>query len=330
MDGKENLDLSLPPQPSWEGSIKHASYLFIIKKEAKYSNKFGWSCYYRCTKFRAGCSANLILRSSSSVIEIPNGVHSCPTALIEKRKFESVSVPADGIIDLTSEMKIKIELLAVSDWKSARMLADSISEEFELLYVNQIVKSLSRDQIRRMIIRFRSEEFGNWRAMISSPPLCFSSDQDQRLFLQFDFSLNIDDEMTNIIGWANPDLIYMVKCIKSNLFIDCTFYIVPKGFKQCVVIMVYHPVTRLYLPVFYILLQSAKYEVYFHAIGAAIGQCDFMCEGISVTMDFEQGLIKAVTEQFFWLIKFYVFSIGNKLFDASYYHFTFPRMLCRY
>jgi hypothetical protein len=25
MDGKENLDLSLPPQPSWEGSIKHAS-----------------------------------------------------------------------------------------------------------------------------------------------------------------------------------------------------------------------------------------------------------------------------------------------------------------
>ena len=91
MDGKENLDLSLPPQPSWEGSIKHASYLFI-KKEAKYSNKFGWSCYYRCTKFRAGCSANLILRSSSSVIEIPNGVHSCPSALTEKRKFESVSV----------------------------------------------------------------------------------------------------------------------------------------------------------------------------------------------------------------------------------------------
>ena len=70
------------------------------------------------------------------------------------------------------------------------------------------------------------------------------------------------------------------------------------GFSQCLVIMVYHPVTKLYLPVFFILLQGKKYEVYFHAIGAAIGQYDFRLDGKSVTLDFEQGLIKAVTEQF--------------------------------
>ena len=297
MAEKGNMDPSVPPQPLWESSVVHSSYLFI-KKEAKFSNKFGWSCYYRCSKFRAGCTASLIHRDSTSTVEIPNGIHTCPIAKIEKRKLDSILVHNVGILDLTAEMKIKIELLSVTDMKPARLLAESISEDFELLYTGQIVKCLTRDQIRKLILKFRNEEFGNWRAVISSPPLCFSSDGDERLFLQFNHSLNVDDELVNFIGWANPDLIFLLRCIKSNLFIDCTFYIVPKGFSQCMIIMVYHPVTKLYLPVFFILLQSAKYEVYFHAIGAAIGQCDFMCEGLTVTLDYEQGLIKAVTEQF--------------------------------
>ena len=153
----------------------------------------------------------------------------------------------------------------------ARQLAIQISEEFEVLYANQITKSLSRDQIRRMIQRFRAEEFGNWQAVISAPPLSLASDSDERLFLQFNSSINIDDEMVRFVGWANPNLIFMAQCLDTcNLFIECTFYIVPKGFSQCLVIMVYHPVTKLYLPVFFILLQGKKYEVYFHAIGAAI------------------------------------------------------------
>ena len=118
---------------------------------------------------------------------------------------------SDGILDLTAEIKIKVELLSLTDMSPARQLAIQISEEFEVLYANQITKSLSRDQIRRMIQRFRAEEFGNWQAVISAPPLSLASDYDDRLFLQFNSSINIDDEMVRFVGWANPNLIFMAQ-----------------------------------------------------------------------------------------------------------------------
>ena len=164
-------------------------------------------------------------------------------------------------MDLTAEIRIKVELLALSDMTPARQLAIiRISNDFELLYSGQVTRSLSRNQIRKMILRFRNDTYG-W--------ICSS---------RFDF-------FDSMFGY-------------SKYFHRLHIYIVPKGFSQCLVIMVYYPVTRLYIPVFFILLQGKKYEVFFKANGAAIGQCYFRLQGRSVTLDFEQGLIKAVIEQF--------------------------------
>ena len=131
--------------------------------------------------------------------------------LLRSEKWNRFFLKADGILDLTAEIKIKVELLSLTDMSPARQLAIQISEEFEVLYANQITKSLSRDQIRRMIQRFRAEEFGNWQAVISAPPLSLASDSDDRLFLQFNSSINIDDEMVRFVGWANPNLIFMAQ-----------------------------------------------------------------------------------------------------------------------
>ena len=251
MSLKENFDPNLVTQPMWEPTIMHQNFSFH-KKEAKYSIKFGWTCYYRCSKFRHPCSAVIMHRHAAGIFEIANGIHTCAIGLVEKRKLDPVFINTTGIMDLTAEINIKIELLALTDMQPARLLAIQISEEFELLYAGQVIKSLSRDQIRKKIKRFRLEEFGNWQSVIiSSPPLCLATDTDESIFLQFNMSINIDEEMVRFVGWANPNLIFMAQCLDTaNIFIDCTFYIVPKGFSQCLIIMVFHPVTKLYLPVF--------------------------------------------------------------------------------
>ena len=103
----------------------------------------------------------------------------------------------------------------------------------------------------------------------------------------------------------------------SKYFHRLHIYIVPKGFSQCLVIMVYHhPVTRLNIPVFLSFCKVRNTRFFFNAIGAAIGQCDFRLQGRSVTLDFEQGLIKAVVEQF---SRFYASFTGNKVFVVNFY-----------
>ena len=63
--------------------------------------------------------------------------------------------------------------------------------------------------------------------------------------------------------------------------------------------MVYHPNSKLYLPIFFILLlQSKKYETYLNAIGAAISAADSNLESRSVTCNFEKALIRAICKQF--------------------------------
>ena len=107
MSLKENIDSNSLDPPIWEPSVTHLNYSFT-KKYAKYSNKFGWTCYYRCSKFRSGCDAVILHRHGAGTFEIANGNHTCPTALVEKRKMDPVFLKADGILDLTAEIKKKL------------------------------------------------------------------------------------------------------------------------------------------------------------------------------------------------------------------------------
>ena len=71
-----------------------------------------------------------------------------------------------------------------------------------------------------------------------------------RLFLQFNISINVGNKLQKIISFAHPDLINIIKGGPVHLFIDCTFKCVPKGFSQCLVIMIYDYASSLYIPVF--------------------------------------------------------------------------------
>ena len=124
------------------------------------------------------------------------------------------------------------------------------------------------------------------------------ANDDERLFLQFNTSINVGNKLQKIIGFAHPDLINIIKGGPVHLFIDCTFKCVPKGFSQCLVIMIYDYASSLYIPVFYILLQSKLEEVYSMALYLSKASTDFMMEIINGSVDFEKGLVKAIKRNF--------------------------------
>jgi hypothetical protein len=121
---------------------------------------------------------------------------------------------------------------------------------------------------------------------------------DERNFLQFNIDVIIEEKMQTIIGWAHPELIFLVKGGPTNIFIDCTFRVVPHGFTQLMIIMVYSSQYKMYAPVFFILLQSKFQATYYHALQQPINSSEWTFSASSVTCDFEKGLLGAVKEQF--------------------------------
>lgn len=129
-------------------------------------------------------------------------------------------------------------------------------------------------------------------------------------------------------GWAHPDLIRLLRYDRISLFIDGTFRCVPKPFSQLLVIMVYDAGnccyfffirqgivirfffffcsnisgTDMYVPVFYILLQSKHEWAYteaFNEVKSALrtnGQSNL--NPANIHCDFEKGLMNALADQF--------------------------------
>ena len=292
---KENIDPSLWSESIFPKSFNYELYPFY-RKEVKCTTSDGWTAYYRCCARKEQCKASLILRNGTKRLEVKNAVHTCFGP--KKRSFDSIEIAEDSIYDASAEIKARVEEMGLVCIQNARSLAEEISVEFENKYSGKLCRILSREKIRKLILNYRNEEFGKWENVVKLPPLVHASDSDDRLFMQFSLEINIDESLQKIYGWANPDLLFLARSIQGNLFFDCTFKIVPKGFSQLLIIMVYHPISKLYLPIFFILLQSKKYETYFNAIGAAISAADFNLESRSVTCDFEEALIRAICEQF--------------------------------
>ena len=151
--------------------------------------------------------------------------------------------------------------------------------------------------LESFIYHTRQKSHGDYDKLISSPPLVYASDEDTRLFLQFNLTVNVDGELHRIIGWAHPQLVFLTRDGRLNTFVDCTFKIVPIQFYQCMIVMIYHRLTGLYIPVFYVLLQGKQENDYYHAIQMVICACDWKFEWASVTCDYEKALQNALKLQ---------------------------------
>jgi hypothetical protein len=167
-------------------------------------------------------------------------------------------------------------------------------------FTGRAYKSLSIEQIKTLYYHFHQLLTGGWEQKIRMPPLCHASDADTRLFLQFDCSYSIpgDPVLSRMIGFGHPDLLFLLKSGPMNTFIDCTFRIVPKGFYQLMIIMVYSSAHETYVPVLYILLQNKKEHTYLRALTEAEFAANHHLRPKTVTCDFELALINAIVGKF--------------------------------
>jgi len=157
--------------------------------------------------------------------------------------------------------------------------------------------------MERLVYEQRNKDFGDWEAIIMSPPLIIANPTSGSLFLLFNASVQIEDRngipaLKNFIGLGHPELVHELRQGPLNMFVDCTFKTVPGGFYQLFILMAYLPSYATYVPIFYVLMQSKKYNAYKYVLSNLVFQTDWKLISKTITCDFEVALLKSIHEEF--------------------------------
>ena len=78
---------------------------------------------------------------------------------------------------------------------------------------------------------------------------------DQRNFVRFNSKMMMEGRLVQIIGFAHPAILFELGGTKLHGFADATFDVVPFGFSQLLIIMMYFSRYDMYVPVYFILMQ---------------------------------------------------------------------------
>ena len=153
--------------------------------------------------------------------------------------------------------------------------------------------------LKSRVYRFRKDEYGEMKEAL----LKYSefSETDRRSILIFNNKVKLPSgEFTHMSRFAHPALVIECTGYPLNVFIDCTFHVIPvaTGFKQMMVIIIFLPKYKLYVPVFFVLLQSKQADFYRLALQSCISAANWRFNALSITCDFEKGLIDAVKFNF--------------------------------
>ena len=73
---------------------------------------------------------------------------------------------------------------------------------------------------------------------------------------------------------------------------------IPAGFAQLLIIICWDAFTKIYFPLYFVLLQSKHYLTYYNALQQIINSSDWKLEAMSTNCDYEHGLFTAINEQF--------------------------------
>ena len=153
----------------------------------------GWFAHYRCLQYRASsdkkrsrdcCKAWIKIRNSDGVVLTSVETHENCDEAVKRSRITDISLPVvNGVIlDLTAEMLSLCKDRAMNNTISAKVIADSLADEYDLKYAGRLATFLSRLQLRKAVYSARSEEFGDSFVAIKSNPLVFASDDDTRHF----------------------------------------------------------------------------------------------------------------------------------------------------
>lgn len=184
---------------------------------------------------------------------------------------EGIKGAETGIVDVTEEIRHYIQEKTVQ-WSleqgKSRVIARETLDLFKDKHAGKAIVGLDENQIYHMIRKNQQNEIGrDWNTRIKEHPMGSTEEDDIRRFLLYDGDIAIPlpcggRRRHRIIIWAHPDLLFQLRNGAVHIFIDGTFDCVPHGFTQCLILMAYLPGYKIYVPIFYILLDSKLQDCY--------------------------------------------------------------------
>jgi hypothetical protein len=203
--------------------------------------------------------------------------------------------------DITRAMQEAVDSLSLGNLATkALQIWQIVDEQFYQGDAVEALRGLTQQQVLGRVYRVRTWHFGgDTHGRIEVPPLSWVHGQPLNFF-QFHQITNVNSESVpqRIIDWAIPHLIALLKYTGTTVFVDGTFRSVPRGFKQCVIMMVHDWASGFYVPVFYVMTTSRTSDTYWDVFHQLIRAIDQQLEPAEIVCDFEAGLIRAVQVQF--------------------------------
>jgi hypothetical protein len=209
-------------------------------------------------------------------------------------------------IDIRNEMReAAIEQATQNLDISPKKIWEKINSQIDNSHKNVIVIKEFKNKIINIIKSTRKSEFGtDALEKIETKNYSLVSDIDPRPFLITNYKYLLpktkekeERKLHNMLMWAHPDLISMMRRHLTAIYIDCTFRCVPKPYSQCLIAMIYDDETDLYVPAVYFLLDNKSQWTYWHAIHFILVETETKFHPLTVTTDFEKALLNAVKEQ---------------------------------
>lgn len=269
----------------------------LVAREG-YATLTGMSRRYSCCKWKTkGCPfvAKLCYDyTTQQTASTFTGEHTCGVDVPETHEAQV------HIVDLKDAMKARVQEVAVTTGvrNAAMTVAREVRDEFVERYQGYSTQMLMLEQLQQYVYEARSQEYGEWRSAIWKYPILGTGDRDDANFTQFDLTINHEGTPLHAVGFAHPSLIYECRSGPMHVFIDCTFgKVVPKEFSQVFILMVFHPQTDLFLPVWWVALDTKTEFMYGQVLNQV--QRRTMRDShdtrgalipISLTMDFEDAL----------------------------------------
>ncbi|KAJ0394296.1 hypothetical protein P43SY_007760 [Pythium insidiosum] len=177
----------------------------------------------------------------------------------------------DRLLVVRNAMKRDVDTLAIQDSSSPQQIWERVRDKYYNRADNVVARGMSKSQVIKRINHVRAQYFGaDIHGRVEVAPLSRVK-QTTLNFFQFHHvwtsaAVKTETQIDRVIGWANPSLLALLRYGDLTLFVDATFRCVPRMFRQCVVIMVYDKASKLFVPVFYVLMASKTYDAYWNLL----------------------------------------------------------------
>lgn len=217
----------------------------------------------------------------------------------------AVPIKGGSILDVDNEVKELAKSYARErdpTQFSVRQCAEDAMVDIEAKYSGRTLSMPGKTNVLEAARRARRVEAQDWETAIWAYPLvaCLN---ETRPFVQFCITVPVESRTSphgysvgKIVGFAHPRALHIACEASRHWFIDGTFFVVPVGFYQLIILMIFIPGYKLAIPIWYILVPDKKGATYHMALGMAQGVSEHYgrMKASTFTCDFEEALIKCL------------------------------------